>query len=394
MKNITKRLILFGTMLFMLPALMFASETGVLKGKVVDAQTGEPLLAATVSIKLTGTVTNLDGDYYLSNIPVGTSTVTVSYVGYQPQNVEITLTAKEVKNVDFKLDILATKMGDVIVTTQMLGQRQAINEQLKSDLIMNAVSAEKMQELPDANAAEAIGRLPGISLQRDAGEANKVVVRGLSPKYVNVTLEGVKMPSTDMNDRSVDLSMVQTESLSGVEVSKSLRPDMDADAIGGTVNLRLAKAPDVPKGRLAIEESYSALNSGTQNYKVSGGASDRFFKKQLGVDLSFGAESKMLPNQQMKGGYSAPIHTPTLTSQYQYYYMITDKLDLTDITQQRDRANASLLLDYNNDWYSVKFINMVEQKKDFVVTRDNVFNFYAGQGLGNNEYALNLSDDK
>jgi len=112
-----------------------------------------------------------------------------------------------------------------------------------------------MQELPDANAAEAIGRLPGISLQRDAGEANKVVVRGLSPKYVNVTLEGLKMPSTDMNDRSVDLSMIQTESLGGVEVNKSLRPDMDADAIGGTVNLRLAKAPDVPKGRLAIEES-------------------------------------------------------------------------------------------------------------------------------------------
>jgi outer membrane receptor for ferrienterochelin and colicin len=84
----------------------------------------------------------------------------------------------------------------------------AINEQLTSNNIVNVVSAEKMKELPDANLAESIGRLPGVSIQRDAGEASKIVVRGLSPKFNRVTVEGVPMVSTSNSDRSIDLSLI------------------------------------------------------------------------------------------------------------------------------------------------------------------------------------------
>ncbi len=77
--------------------------------------------------------------------------------------------------------------------------------------------------------------LPGVAIQRDAGEATKVVVRGLSPKFNSVTINGVRIPATDPSDRSVDLSMISQDILAGIEVFKALTPDMDADAIGGTI---------------------------------------------------------------------------------------------------------------------------------------------------------------
>src|SRR6056297_2912210 len=178
----------------------------------------------------------------------------------------------------------AEELSEVIISTQARGQRAAINQQFASNLVINVVSSEKMQELPDANAAESIGRLPGVSLQRASGEASKVVIRGLSPKYSNVTLEGVKMASTGQ-DRSVDLSMIQGDALGGIEVSKSLRADQDADAIGGTVNLRLSEAPKKRKIDLMVQGGYANISRDFDNYKLTGGFSDRFWDNKLGLSF-------------------------------------------------------------------------------------------------------------
>ena len=130
------------------------------------------------------------------------------------------------------------------------------------------------------------------------------MIRGLSPKYSNVTIEGIKMASTSDFDRSVDLSLVQSEMLSGVEISKSLRPDMDADALGGTVNLRLMEAPNQRQIELNLEGGYANLNQSFGNYKVSAGFSDRFFDKKLGVNLRASHERKDMPSQRFNGTYS------------------------------------------------------------------------------------------
>ena len=98
-------------------------------------------------------------------------------------------------------------------------------------------------ELPDANAAESVGRLPGISLRRSGGEGSQVVIRGLAPTYNSVTISGQKLAATDLDDRGVDLSMISPEILAGIEVSKALTPDQDADSFGGSVNFKLADAP-------------------------------------------------------------------------------------------------------------------------------------------------------
>ena len=135
--------------------------------------------------------------------------------------------------------------GEAVITAQREGQIAAINQQLTADAIKNVVSAERIKEVPDANAAESVGRLPGIALGRSGGEGNKVIVRGLSPKYSTISINGVSLPAAgSSDDRSTDISMISNENLSGIEVFKALTADMDADAIGGVVNLQLAKAKE------------------------------------------------------------------------------------------------------------------------------------------------------
>ena len=376
-----KRFTLLLLLVFIIPGMLFASETGIIKGVVADAHTGDPLPGAAILIKakFLGTYSDPDGEYILNNVPAGMNIVSVSYLGYKEQELTVEITANEAKTVEVKMEVLTTEVAEVIVTAQIRGQRAAINQQLASNTVTNIISSEKMQELPDANAAEALGRLPGVSLKRNAGEADKIVIRGLSPKYSNVTIEGIKMASTSDYDRSVDLSLVQSEMLSGIEISKSLRADMDADALGGTVNLRLMEAPNERKISFLAEGGYANITKDFGNYKVGAGISDRFFKNKLGASLKLSRERKQMPSQRFNGTYSGAYWTFDTDEEGviidSSLKVRTENAGLVDQQQTRTRTNGSLILDYHNDWWQAKFFNLFSQKNDDVVSRNNRYLF-------------------
>jgi TonB-dependent receptor len=375
MNNFTRKLTLLFLLFALIPGVLFAS--GTIKGVVKDAQTGDPLPGANVIIKSIyhGTSTDLGGSFILAAVPDGQQTVTISYLGYVEQEMTLNIRDGVTETIEVSLQVLTIQGEEVVITAQAYGQRAAINQQMAANTVTNVVSSEKIAELPDANAAEALGRLPGVSLKRGSGEANQVVIRGLSPKYNNVTIEGVKMASTSDFDRSVDLSLVQSEMLSGIEVSKSLRPDMDADALGGTVNLRLQEAPMERKINLAAEGGYSNLGNDFANYKFSGGYSDRFFDKKFGVNLRLATEQKQLPSDRFSAGYSGAYNDFVLDENNAVVDTVlltrTQNITLVDQKQTRHRTNGSLILDYHNDWWEVKFFNLVSIKNDDVLTRTN-----------------------
>ena len=159
-------ILLFLTFGFFSNASIHFDKTGTISGKVVDAETGEGLSFANVIIEGTtiGVTTNLEGKYELKVEP-GNYNVVASYIGYVELVKPTTVTSKEVTELNFELTY-GNLLKEVTVSAQASGQIAAINEQLASNKIVNVVSAEKMEELPDANVAESIGRLPGISLQR------------------------------------------------------------------------------------------------------------------------------------------------------------------------------------------------------------------------------------
>ena len=217
--------------IFIIAAEVYAQ--GTVKGIVVDSLTSQTLVGANVFIVGTsfGSATDIEGEYKITRIPAGTVKLKVSYIGYESK--EFDLTVQDNRTLEFFIELApeAIEGLTVVVTGQALGQAAAINQQLTSNTIVNVISEEKIQELPDANAAEAIGRLPGVSISRSGGEGNKIILRGLSDKYTCVTLDGIKIPSTDDQERGTDLSTISQSSLAGIELFKALTPDKDADAI-------------------------------------------------------------------------------------------------------------------------------------------------------------------
>jgi TonB-dependent receptor len=267
----------------------FAAESGTVHGRVLDRETDDALPGANVIVENTnlGDATDIYGNYVIHNVPAGKQKLRVSYVGYRPTSVDITVTADADIEVDFRL-IARTLAGDtIVVTAQALGQSAAINQQLASNTISNIVSRARIKELPDVNAAEAIGRLPGISIDRTGGEASKIEIRGLSAKYNTITVNGVRLPSTSGDDRSVDLSLISSNTLDGIEVKKAVTPDMDADVLGGTVDLKLREAPDLPEYNASAQGGYTRLGNYFGNYSLTANASNRVLDSRLGIALSF-----------------------------------------------------------------------------------------------------------
>ncbi|MEJ2196573.1 MAG: carboxypeptidase-like regulatory domain-containing protein, partial [Ignavibacteriaceae bacterium] len=217
---------------------------GKIYGTITDSTNQSLLIGANVYLTGTslGASTNLDGEYLISNIPVGTYTVKVSYIGYETKNLDVDVLENKSTLLDVQLIPEVLEGEEVVITGQALGQASAINQQLTSNTIINVISEEKIQELPDANVAETIGHLPGVSLTRSGGEANKIILRGMSDKYAYVTLDGVKVPTTEAQERGTDLSLISQNNLAGIELYKALTSDMEADAIAGAVNLATRKA--------------------------------------------------------------------------------------------------------------------------------------------------------
>jgi TonB-dependent receptor len=278
---------------------------GVLQGKVTETDVSYVLPGASIWIEGTsnGTTSNVEGEYRLANIPTGKHKIHFRYIGFAEKIIEVNIDAQKTQTVNVQLESSSIQGDEVLVTTQFRGQTQAINQQLNSNSIVNIVSEEKIKELPDVNAAEAIGRLPSVAVQRSGGEGQKVMIRGLEPKYSMITVNGVRVPSSSGNDKSVDLTMISSDLLSGIELYKSPTPDMDAEAVGGTVNLIIKKAPENFRTRISAQGAYNALNNDYTNYQNSFQIGKRFFKSKLGVILSGNMEKTNRGSEGMSAGY-------------------------------------------------------------------------------------------
>jgi TonB-dependent receptor len=363
-KRFMKSFLLMALFLFLFNNL-FAQNMA--SGVVTDASDGTPLPSANVYIQGTtvGTLTNLNGEFRLP-LSEGKHTLAVSFVGYTMIKQEVTVVGGKPTIVNFKLAPESIMGEEVVVSAMQRGQRSAINSQLNASGIVNAVSEEQIQELPDANAGDAMGRLPGVSLKRSGGEAQNIVLRGLNEKFSMIQLDGVTIPSSGSDSRGVDLSMFSINSLSGIEVTKALTPDMDADAIAGTVNLVTKKASSIPKLTIDVGGAYNNLVKDASQYNVGLRYNKRLFKEFLGLQASLTAEKKNRSSDQYSQGWDIRPD-----SSYQI-----NGLNLSFTDEKRKRVGGSLLFDINtsdngtirfNNFYNRTDRNAVYYSRDYAV---------------------------
>lgn len=361
---------------------LYAAGSNTIKVHILDKGTGGPLIGANLIVvgSSLGGSANVDGVVTVHGIPAGPQILKISYVGYEAVTVYVSMPEDGELEKEVRLAPQMIKGAEVVVTAQARGQNEAINQQVASNTVINVVSAEKMKELPDANIAESIGRLPGISLQRNAGEANAVVVRGLSPKYNEVTIEGVGLTSTNYSDRGIDLSLIGDDMVKAVEVSKTLRPNMDADALGGTVNLTLKTALEGLHFDVRSNGGYTKLNDSYKSYKVAGTISDRFFEEHVGLLVQGNIERKMLPANQFNASYATPQIGPSASGNGDTVVNVsTQSATLQETRTTRNRYGVSAVLDLSSDLVEMKFYNVYNQKRDSTLTRSNQSTFSNSQ---------------
>lgn len=228
-----------------------AQPTGIVTGRVLDSGTKAALRGAEVSAVAGGTTlrtaTGPEGDFSLT-LPAGPQRVTVDYLGLAPKSAEVTVTAGGIARLDFNLGDATVTLEAVTVSGARTGQARALNQQRTAQNLTNVVSADFTGQFPDKTIADAVKRLPGITVEtdRDTGgvEGRYVTVRGMSADFNAVTIDGVRVNVTDFDGitRRVPLDVVSSDVADQIEVTKALRPDQDADSIGGAVNIRTRSA--------------------------------------------------------------------------------------------------------------------------------------------------------
>ncbi len=325
-----------------------SAQTGILSGKVIDGGDKSPLPGVTVTIKEIPTIgasTDIDGMYSISGIPVGKYTLVYTFIYYATKEIPVEVSQGVIAPLEVEMAPESVVGEEVIITAQALGQSKAINQQLNSDAIANIVSADKIKELPDVNAAEAISRLPGVAINRSGGEGSKVVVRGLDPKFTTISINGVRLPSTSGSDRSVDLALISPELLSGIELFKSPTPDMDGDALGGAVNLSISRAPKERKISIKGLGGYNDLGKTTTDYKFTGTYTGRFLEDKIGLIATYNQEQFNRSGQTTNQSWSDDLKV-VLDSVNDIFAQQGNNLSYVLTKESRKRRNASLGLDF------------------------------------------------
>ncbi len=262
-----------------------AQQNGSISGKVTDIS-GAILPGATIKLDSdnTATVSNSQGEFTIVSVVPGTHKLTTGYVGFSSTVSTVVVTAGQATHVDAVLNV-ASESDSVIVTAERAhGEAESINETRTSDNILNVLPAEVIRSLPNANIADAVGRLPGVTLERDEGEGKYVQIRGTEPRLSNLTIDGVEVPSPEGGIRQVKLDVVPADLIESVQINKTLQANQDGDAIGGSVNLVTKSAQERPDLTLYGSGGFTPIINSVPVAEFGVTASSRFgAQKRLGI---------------------------------------------------------------------------------------------------------------
>jgi TonB-dependent receptor len=263
------------------------AQVGGVAGTIKDSS-GAVLPGARVELQHgPSAISDSQGLYAMGNVAPGAYSVTVNYVGFAPLTATVNVTAGQTARLNLVLDV-ASKNDVVIVTAERAhGEAESINEEKVADNILNVLPVEVITSLPNANIADAVGRLPGVTLERDEGEGKYVQIRGTEPRLANLTLDGVEVPSPEGGVRQVKLDVIPADLIESVQINKTLQANLNGDAIGGSVNLVTKKAGDRPTLSLYGQGGFTPIANTRSVYAFGGTAGQRFgTEKRFGVMVS------------------------------------------------------------------------------------------------------------
>jgi len=367
--------------IFILPVLTFTladaqTGRGAITGHVVDSS-GAVVANAKIQLQPGGATANTDqsGDFQFSDVPSGEYTLTVSYVGFSIYSSRVVINGPQAVRVNAVLQMGTHNEAVTVRADPEGGVAEALDIERTADNIVQVLPADVITSLPNTNIADAVGRLPSVSLERDEGEGKYVQIRGTEPRLSNVTVDGLHLPSPE-GVRNVKLDAIPADLVESVEINKTLSANQDADAIGGSVNLVTRTATNQPYVSLLGIGGYTPITGGREEHQFAGTMGQRFGEnKKFGALFGFSYDYNARGIDDLEPAYSPPPLVPNTEDIRNYHY-------------DRSRYGFDGELDYHlGDMSSVYlrglFSHFNDNGEDWIYS-PTVGNFITGPGDPNN----------
>lgn len=369
---------------------------GVLRGRIID-KGNQTLPGASIYIEKLqmGVTSDVNGFFTLSNLEPGTYTVKVSYVGYSPVELKLTIPTGKTLEHDFVLNE-GVELQEVVVGGAFQGQRRALSQQRSMLGMGHVVSADQVGKFPDSNIGDALKRIPGINVQYDQGEARFGQVRGTSADLSSVTVNGNRIPSAEGDTRNVQLDLIPADMIQMVEVNKVVTPEMDADAIGGSINLVTKNSPYKRFITATAGTGYNWVSDKAQ-FNLGFTYGQRFFGDRLGVILSASYQHAPSGSDNVEFVWDKDINTGELTLtdyQIRQYYVTRERQSYSAALDWAIHANHKLtfkgIFNNRNDWenrYRLTLKDLNIEDGDCVINNKATVRIQTKGGTPNNRNA-------
>ncbi|HEX3767418.1 MAG TPA: TonB-dependent receptor plug domain-containing protein [Puia sp.] len=220
------------------------------------------LISSSSSSKIEKIIADDKGNFQVLGLTAGEYTVTFENVGYESLVLHYSIKSNDIQKVYVGLTLKIKSLGEVRVTGYLDREKETGSRVVEKNAgnIVNVISSQVMVRSPDINAANVLQRMSGVTIQRSSGgDEAFAVIRGMEPRYNNTLVNGIKIASPDNKNRFVQLDIIPSDILTSIEISKSLLPNMEGDAIGGTVNMVVKDAPEVSSFKATGSIGYSQL---------------------------------------------------------------------------------------------------------------------------------------
>jgi outer membrane receptor protein involved in Fe transport len=273
----------------------FGQETGSVAGKLTDKDfNNEPLPFANIVIKgtSTGTTSDVDGLYELPNLEPGVYTLVYSYVGYESQEIQVTVEAGKVTTVNVPMGASAAALDEVVITTSTRKESEValLLDQKKAVEIKESIGAEQLARLGVSDAAAATTKIAGVSKSEGSGQ---IYVRGLGDRYLTTTVNGLPIPSDNIDKKNIDLELFPTRFISNVSISKTFAPNNSTDQASGNI--------DITSRNITSRKDFGiSLSSGLNTNAMF--VTDNFVTTALNDDLTLGIFSRPYSNDNLVDG--------------------------------------------------------------------------------------------
>jgi TonB-dependent receptor len=348
------------TLFLIIPA-KAQDRKGVISGQVTDSSHAV-LRGARIELepKAQPATTDDQGNFTIVNLDPGDYTVTISFVGMAPYTSQAKVTAGGVAQVNAELKLASATDSVIVTADRAYGEAEAVNEERVADNIVQVLPAEVITSLPNANIADAVGRLPSVTLERDEGEGKYVQIRGTEPRLSNVTIDGVNVPSPETGVRQIKLDVLASDLVSEVAINKTLQANMDGDGIGGSVDLRTKTAGDTPTVDIFGIGGYTPIIGGRGVDQFGATVGQRFgaskkFGVLLGATYDYNGRGINDIEPVPTAGSASPHYDSMDIRDYKYYrtrWGLAGSTDykLGDASDIYVRGFYSTFQDYGNKW--------------------------------------------